>query len=102
MAKITALVENAGQVLTCAADAPDLVGARTNTVVAISGNAIAAVGTPADGPACRSATGAGAAAYKCASSRSGIPSVSFDSGTMRALDARVSFVALRVSTTTVA
>ena len=45
MAKITALVENAGQVLTCAADAPDLVGARNNTVVAIGGNAIAAIGT---------------------------------------------------------
>ncbi|MDH6232244.1 imidazolonepropionase [Mesorhizobium soli] len=46
MDKITALVENAGQVLTCASAAPDLVGARTNTVVAISGNAIAAIGTP--------------------------------------------------------
>ncbi|MBE0704053.1 MAG: imidazolonepropionase [Afipia sp.] len=45
MARITALVENAAQVLTCAIDAPDLVGARTNTVVAISGNAIAAIGT---------------------------------------------------------
>lgn len=48
MGKITALIENAGQVLTCAADAPDLVGARTNTVVAISGTGIAAVGTPAE------------------------------------------------------
>lgn len=48
MARITALIENAGQVLTCAADAPDLVGARTNTVVAISGNAIAAIGSLAD------------------------------------------------------
>ncbi len=46
MARITALIENAGQVLTCASDAPDLVGARTNTVVAISGDAIAAIGTP--------------------------------------------------------
>jgi imidazolonepropionase len=48
MGKITALIENAGQVLTCAADAPDLVGARTNTVVAISGTGIAAIGTPAE------------------------------------------------------
>lgn len=48
MARITALIENAGQVLTCAADAPDLVGARTNTAVAISGDAIAAIGTPAE------------------------------------------------------
>ena len=48
MARITALIENAGQVLTCAADAPDLVGARTNTVVAISGDAIAAIGSPAE------------------------------------------------------
>lgn len=48
MDKITALIENAGQVLTCASDAPDLVGARANTVVAISGNAIAAVGTPSE------------------------------------------------------
>ncbi len=46
MEKITALIEKAGQVLTCASDAADLVGARTNTVVAISGNAIAAIGTP--------------------------------------------------------
>ncbi|HMM63868.1 MAG TPA: imidazolonepropionase [Mesorhizobium sp.] len=45
MGKITALIENAGQVLTCASDAPDLVGARANTAVAISGSAIAAVGT---------------------------------------------------------
>ena len=45
MARITALIENAGQVLTCARDAADLVGARTNTVVAISGDTIAAVGT---------------------------------------------------------
>lgn len=48
MAKITALIENAGQVLTCAPDAPDLVGARTNTVVAIAGDAIAAIGSPDD------------------------------------------------------
>jgi len=48
MTKISALIENAGQVLTCALDAPDLVGASTNTVVAISGNAIATVGTLAE------------------------------------------------------
>lgn len=48
MARITALIENAGQVLTCAADAHDLVGAGTNTAVAISGDAIAAIGTPAE------------------------------------------------------
>lgn len=48
MGKITALIENAGQVLTCAADAPDLVGASTNTVVAISGDEIAAIGTPTE------------------------------------------------------
>lgn len=48
MAKITTLIENAGQVLTCAPDAPDLVGARTNTVVAIAGDAIAAIGSPDD------------------------------------------------------
>jgi len=48
MARITALIENAGQVLTCAPDAPDLVGARINAAVAISGDAIAAVGTPAE------------------------------------------------------
>lgn len=45
MSKITALIENAAQVLTCADDAPDLVGARTNTAVAVSGNAIAAIGS---------------------------------------------------------
>jgi imidazolonepropionase len=45
MARITALIENASQVLTCACDAPDLVGAQDNAAVAISGNAIAAVGT---------------------------------------------------------
>lgn len=48
MGKITTLIENAGQVLTCAADAPDLVGASTNTVVAISGDEIAAIGTPTE------------------------------------------------------
>ena len=48
MARITALIENAGQVLTCAPDALDLVGARTNTVVAVSGNAIAAIGSPGE------------------------------------------------------
>ena len=37
MNRITAVIENAGQVLTCAPDAPDLVGARKNTVVAVSG-----------------------------------------------------------------
>lgn len=58
MAKITALVENAGQVLTCAADAPDLVGARNNTVVAIGGNAIAAIGTPQEIAAAHDLTGA--------------------------------------------
>ena len=47
MARITALIENAGQVLTCAANAPDLVGARSNTVVAIADDAIAAIGTAA-------------------------------------------------------
>jgi imidazolonepropionase len=48
MGKITTLIENAGQVLTCAADAPDLVGASTNTVVAISGDEIAVIGTPTE------------------------------------------------------
>lgn len=48
MAKITALVENTGQVLTCAPDAADLVGARQNLVVAISNDTIAAIGTAAD------------------------------------------------------
>lgn len=48
MARITALIENAGQVLTCAADAPDLVGVRTNTAVAISDDVIAAVGAVAE------------------------------------------------------
>ena len=46
MARITAIIGNAGQVLTCAKDAPDLVGARTNTVVAVAGTTIAAIGTP--------------------------------------------------------
>lgn len=45
MIRITTLIENASQVLTCAADAPDLVGASQNTVVALSGATIAAVGT---------------------------------------------------------
>ena len=45
MAKITVLIENASQVLTCAIAADDLVGAHANTVVAISGDAIVAVGT---------------------------------------------------------
>lgn len=48
MKKITAIVENASQALTCADDAPDLVGALADTVVAISGDEIAAVGTPED------------------------------------------------------
>lgn len=48
MARITAIIENAGQVLTCAADAPDLVGASTNAAVAISGDAIAAIGPVED------------------------------------------------------
>ena len=48
MAKISTLIENASQVLTCALDAPDLVGASTNTAVAICRNAIAAVGTLAE------------------------------------------------------
>ncbi len=48
MGKITALIENAGQVLTCAGDAPDLVGARAGTAVAIDGTTIAAVGTPSE------------------------------------------------------
>ncbi len=48
MAQITAIVENAGQVLTCADDAPDLVGASQHTVVAISGAEIAATGTLAE------------------------------------------------------
>lgn len=58
MARITAVIENAGQVLTCAPDAPDLVGARTNTVVAVSGNAIAAVGTAAEVAAAHDLSGA--------------------------------------------
>ncbi|UVK41827.1 imidazolonepropionase [Mesorhizobium sp. AR07] len=48
MARITAVIDNAGQVLTCAADASDLVGARTNTMVAISDDKIAAVGAKAE------------------------------------------------------
>lgn len=44
MTRITTLIENAGQILTCAPDAADLVGARTNEVVAIAGSAIAAIG----------------------------------------------------------
>ena len=58
MARITALVENAGQVLTCAPDAPDLVGARTNTVVAVAGDAIAAIGAPDDIAAAHDLAGA--------------------------------------------
>ncbi|MGO4563063.1 hypothetical protein [Mesorhizobium sp. 2RAF21] len=58
MDKITALIVNAGQVLTCASDAPDLVGARADTAVAISGNAIAAVGTLSEIAAAHDLTGA--------------------------------------------
>ena len=58
MARITAVIENAGQVLTCAPGAPDLVGARTNTVVAVSGNAIAAIGTAAEVAAAHDLSGA--------------------------------------------
>jgi imidazolonepropionase len=48
MARITALIENAGQVLTCAPGAPDLVGARSGCLVAIAGDTIAALGTEAE------------------------------------------------------
>lgn len=48
MARITTVIDNAGQILTCAADASDLVGVRTNTMVAISDGKIAAVGTSAE------------------------------------------------------
>lgn len=58
MTRITAVIENAGQVLTCAADAPDLVGARTDTVVAVSGNTIAAIGTAAEIAAAHDLSGA--------------------------------------------
>lgn len=58
MPRITALIENAGQVLTCAPDAPDLVGALKNTVVAISGNAIAAIGSPEEVAAAHDLSGA--------------------------------------------
>jgi len=58
MTRITALIENAGQVLTCAPDAPDLVGARANTVVAVSGNAIAAIGTAEEIAAAHDLSGA--------------------------------------------
>ncbi len=58
MAGITAIIENAGQVLTCVPDAPDLVGAQKNTVVAIAGNAIAAVGTPDEIAAAHDLSGA--------------------------------------------
>jgi len=58
MTKITALIENAGQVLTCAADAPELVGASTDTVVAVSGTGIAAVGKREDIAAAHDLTGA--------------------------------------------
>jgi imidazolonepropionase len=58
MAQITALIENAGQVLTCARDAADLVGACTNSVVAISGDTIAAIGTMTDIAAAHDLSGA--------------------------------------------
>jgi len=58
MAGITAIIENAGQVLTCVPDAPDLVGAQKNTVGAIAGNAIAAVGTPDEIAAAHDLSGA--------------------------------------------
>lgn len=45
MAKITTLIENAGQILTCAPGADDLVGARTDCLVALAGDKIAAIGT---------------------------------------------------------
>ena len=48
MTQITALIENAAQVLTCAGDAPDLVGASKDTVVVIRGDTIAATGTRED------------------------------------------------------
>ncbi|MCC7321376.1 MAG: imidazolonepropionase [Rubellimicrobium sp.] len=58
MARITALIENAAQVLTCAEGEPDLVGARANTMVAVAGSAIAAVGTLAEIAATHDLTGA--------------------------------------------
>lgn len=48
MGPITAVIENAAQVLTCAADAPDLVGAHTGVAVALAGERIAAVAPPAE------------------------------------------------------
>lgn len=45
MTKITTLIENASQILTCAPGADDLVGARTNCLVALAGATIAAIGT---------------------------------------------------------
>lgn len=58
MMKITALIENAGQVLTCAPDSADLVGALDNTVVAVAGSAIAAIGTMEDVAAAHDLSGA--------------------------------------------
>lgn len=58
MTRITTLIENAGQVLTCAADAPDLVGASTNSVVALAGATIAAVGPAAEVAAAHDLDGA--------------------------------------------
>ena len=58
MTRITRLIENAGQILTCAPDAADLVGARTNEVVAIAGSAIAAIGSREDIAAAHDLSGA--------------------------------------------
>ncbi|WP_417598956.1 imidazolonepropionase [Pararhodobacter oceanensis] len=48
MENITLLIENAGQILTCAAGADDLVGAKSGCLVAVAGDRIAAVGTRAE------------------------------------------------------
>lgn len=48
MARITTLIENAGQILTCASGADDLVGARNEGLVAVAGDKIAAIGTRDD------------------------------------------------------
>jgi imidazolonepropionase len=58
MARITVLIENAAQVLTCAAGAPDLVGAQAGAVVALAGNTIAAVGAKAEVAGAHHLTGA--------------------------------------------
>lgn len=46
MTGITTIIENAAQVLTCARDAPDLVGATTGVAVALRGDIIAAIAPP--------------------------------------------------------